>query len=189
MNTARPVIAVAVAVAVAVGASQRASAQTPGECIEFSPLGFCIEWSIPGSEGPGTPGSSGGGEGPTCYWVTVDYDAGAVDPTIFVDFGLERPPEGVDVVWQFRECSDGTIADDVRWIIPPGPGDIAEGIRGRIAGTLPAPTVASSPADGVAAIVNVPVFVQAVAVLIDGEWLLRDLSQSNGDCPEPGTGA
>lgn len=32
-------------------------------------------------------------------------------------------------------------------------------------------------------------FVQAAAVLVDGEWLLRDLSQSGGDCPGPGTDA
>jgi hypothetical protein len=30
-------------------------------------------------------------------------------------------------------------------------------------------------------------FVNATAVQVDGEWLLRDLSQSSGDCPEPGT--
>ena len=32
-------------------------------------------------------------------------------------------------------------------------------------------------------------FVKAAAVLVDGEWLLRDLSQSGGDCPGPGTDA
>jgi hypothetical protein len=31
-------------------------------------------------------------------------------------------------------------------------------------------------------------FVQAVAELVDGQWLLRDLSQSSGDCPEQGSG-
>lgn len=31
-------------------------------------------------------------------------------------------------------------------------------------------------------------FVQAVAELVDGQWLLRDLSQSSGDCPKQGTG-
>lgn len=30
-------------------------------------------------------------------------------------------------------------------------------------------------------------FVNATAVQVDGQWLLRDLSQSSGDCPEPGT--
>jgi hypothetical protein len=32
-------------------------------------------------------------------------------------------------------------------------------------------------------------FVQAVAELVDGQWLLRDLSQSAGDCPEQEPGA
>lgn len=32
-------------------------------------------------------------------------------------------------------------------------------------------------------------FVKAAAVRVDGEWLLRDLSQSGGDCPGPGSDA
>lgn len=158
MNRAHPVVAVGFAVAVAVGAAEPASAGTPAECVDYSPLGFCLEWGTPGTEDPGTPGGSGGGDEPTCYWVNLDYVPS--DSTIFVDYGIEPPPEGVDVVWQALECSDGTIADDMRWIIPPGPRDIAEGVRGRIVGTLPGPTVASSPADGVPAIVGMPVFVQ-----------------------------
>jgi hypothetical protein len=160
MIAARPVVAVAVAVALAAGASERAGAETPGECIDYSPLGFCIEWSIPGDEDPGSDGASGGGEGPPCYWVTIELDPGSDDPTLYVDYGLATPPEGVDVVWQVLECSDGTAIDDMRWILPPNPGEIATGVRGRIAGTLPEPIVASSPAGGVAAIVGVPVFVE-----------------------------
>ena len=160
MNPARPVVAVAAAVAVAAGAPLRAGAQSPGECIDYSPLGFCLEWEVPRTNGPDTPGSSGDGEGPDCYWVTLDYDIGAGDPTVFVDYGLPYPPDGATVVWQTWECSDGSITDQFRWIIPPNPGEIAAGIRGRIAGSLPEPIVASSPADGVAAIVGVPVFVQ-----------------------------
>lgn len=30
-------------------------------------------------------------------------------------------------------------------------------------------------------------FVNATAVQVNGDWLLRDLSQSSGDCPEPGS--
>lgn len=160
MNVARPVAAAVVAAVIAVGTSSRVRAADPGECMSYSPLGFCIEWSTPGAERPGNPGSSGGGEGPPCYWVTLDYDPGASDPTVFVDYGIEEPPAGVDVVWQAMECSDGSVIDDMRWIIPPGPREIAEGVRGRIAGSLPEPIIASSPADGVAAIVGVPVFVQ-----------------------------
>ncbi|HRD99989.1 MAG TPA: hypothetical protein PLV68_01755, partial [Ilumatobacteraceae bacterium] len=136
-----------------VAGASRASAATPAECVEVSPLGFCLEWGTPDTETPGTGGSSGGGggDGPPCYWVTLDYDLGTDDPTVFVDYGLATPPEGVDVVWQVLECADGTLIDDVRWSIPPEPGDIAEGVRGRIAGTLPEPAVASSPAPGIAA--------------------------------------
>src|SRR5262245_51077685 len=132
MTTARPVVAVAVAAAVAAGASHRASAETPAECVSISPTGFCIEWSTPGDDNPGDPGSSGGGEGPTCYWVTLDHDAGTMDPTIFVDYGLPTPPDGVTVVWQAWECADGSFADQYRWIVPPTPGEIAAGVRGRI---------------------------------------------------------
>ena len=161
MNMARPVAAVAVAAAVAAGtSSQRASAADPSQCMSYSPLGFCIEWSTPGTDNPGSTGSSGGGEGPPCYWVTIDYDPSIDDGPIFADYGIEPPPEGVEVVWQVMECSDGSAIDDFRWIIPPNPREIAEGVRGRIAGTLPEPLVASSPAAGVAAIVGVPVFVQ-----------------------------
>lgn len=160
MNVARPVAAVAVAAAIAAGTSSRVSAADPSQCMSYSPLGFCIEWSTPGTDNPGSPGSSGGGEGPPCYWVTIDYDPSIDDGPIFVDYGIEPPPEGVEVVWQVMECSDGSAIDDFRWIIPPNPREIAEGVRGRVAGTLPEPLVASSPAEGVAAIVGVPVFVQ-----------------------------
>lgn len=161
MNTVRSAVAVAAAVGVVLGSPLSADASAPGECIEYDEIGgFCIEWGTPDDETPGTPGGSGGGPGPTCYWVRLDSDLGEVDGTVFVDYGIAYPPEGVEVVWQVRECSDGTLVDDIRWVIPPNPGEIAAGIRGRIAGTLPAPTVASSPADGVAAIVGVPVFVQ-----------------------------
>lgn len=30
-------------------------------------------------------------------------------------------------------------------------------------------------------------FVEATAILVDGDWLFRDLTQSDGDCPGPGT--
>jgi hypothetical protein len=60
MNMARPVAAVAVAAAMVAGTSARVSAASPGECVSYSPLGFCIEWSTPDTENPGNSGSSGG---------------------------------------------------------------------------------------------------------------------------------
>ena len=58
MNRAHPVVAVCFAVAVAVGAAEPASAETPAVCVDYSPLGFCLEWGTPGTEDPGTPGGS-----------------------------------------------------------------------------------------------------------------------------------
>jgi len=157
---ARLVGAVAVAATMAAGTAARANAANPNECMSYSPLGFCIEWSTPATGGPGNSRSSGGGEGPRCYWVTLDYDPSVDDGPIYADYGIEPPPEGVDVIWQTMECSDGNVIDDFRWILAPTPAEIAAGVRGRIAGTLPEPVVASSPAAGVAAIVGVPVFVE-----------------------------
>src|SRR4051794_35271267 len=145
MNMARTVAAVGVAAALAAGTSSRVSAADPSECMSYSPLGVCIEWSTPGTDNPGNSGSSGGGGGPPCYWKTLDYDPSVTDGPFYVDYGIERPPEGVDVVWQVMECADGSAIDDSRWIIPPNPRSVAEGVRGRIAATLPEPIVASSP--------------------------------------------
>ena len=116
----------------------------------------------PGTPGtPGTPGGSGGGPAPVCYWVTID-DELPEDPTIFVDFGLEEPPEGVPILWQSWECSDGRATFNFRWVIAPTPGALAETVRGRLIGQLPQPVVESSPPAGTASIIGVPVFVTVV---------------------------
>lgn len=39
----------------------------------------------------------------TCYWVSIPGDL-AEDPTIWFDFNLTPPPEGVTVVWQSWAC-------------------------------------------------------------------------------------
>jgi hypothetical protein len=137
----------------AVGASE------PGQCVEYSPLGYCVEWDVP------TPGNPGGGGGPStgevvCYWVTIPEDL-SQDPTIWADFGLTPPPEGVTVVWQSWECTDGGPPGfNFRWIIPATPANLAASVRGRLLGVLPQPSVNSSPPVGTAAIVGVPVFVE-----------------------------
>ncbi|MGE5210293.1 MAG: hypothetical protein ACM3MM_03465, partial [Acidobacteriota bacterium] len=84
------------------------------------------------------------------------------DPTIFVDFGLEEPPEGVPILWQSWECSDGRATFNFRWVIAPTPGALAETVRGRLIGQLPQPVVESSPPAGTASIIGVPVFVTVV---------------------------
>lgn len=125
-------------------------------CVESDPYGFCIEWDVPTPGNPGSPGDSGTDE-VECYWVTIpDID----DPTIFVDFGLPEPPADVDIVWQERECSDGSVQFTFRWVIPATPENLATIARGRLMGELPQPSVMSSPPMGTASIVGVPVFVE-----------------------------
>jgi hypothetical protein len=155
-------IAVIAAAAVIVFPSAlNAQAAEPGECIRRDPQGYCLEWDVTTPGTPGTPGGSRGGPAPECYWVTID-DELPEDPTIFVDFGLEEPPEGVPILWQSWECSDGRATFNFRWVIAPTPGALAETVRGRLIGQLPQPVVESSPPAGTASIIGVPVFVTVV---------------------------
>lgn len=158
-----PRIAVGLLVVVAVlgVTGQVAASESPGRCVNYSPLGYCVDWDVPTPGGPPSGGGGGGGSGDevVCYWVTLDYDL-SEDPTIWFDYGLTRPPEGVTVVWQVYECSDGSPIDQVRWVVPITPGNIATTVRGEIVGLLPQPTISSSPPVGTASIVDVPVFVE-----------------------------
>lgn len=129
-----------------------------GECAVADSQGYCVEWDVPTPGHPGSDGGSGGHPTVSCYWVTIPTDL-SQDPTTWFEFGLTRPPEGVTVVWQSRECSDGSVRLDVRWIIPATPANLAASVRGRLLGVLPQPSVDSSPPVGTAAIVGVPVFV------------------------------
>jgi hypothetical protein len=155
------VAVIAAASVVAVPSALSAQAAEPGECIRRDPQGYCLEWDVTTPGTPGTPGGSGGGPAPECYWVTID-DELPEDPTIFVDFGLEEPPEGVPILWQSWECSDGRATFNFRWVIAPTPGALAETVRGRLIGQLPQPVVESSPPAGTASIIGVPVFVTVV---------------------------
>ena len=152
---------IAAAAVVAFPSAPSAQAAEPGECIRRDPQGYCLEWDVTTPGTPGTPGGSGGGPAPECYWVTID-DELPEDPTIFVDFGLEEPPEGVPILWQSWECSDGRATFNFRWVIAPTPGALAETVRGRLIGQLPQPVVESSPPAGTASIIGVPVFVTVV---------------------------
>lgn len=159
-----------------------ASADPPAPCVEWGAGGFCVEWEVPvpGTPGqPGTPGD-GGGNTPVCYWRnTIDLTNQGVD--FYVDFGIPIPPVGVEIQWQEWYCSDGSSADDYRWVIvdePPTPGELAGVARGRLAGLMPAPAVDSSPPAGVASIVGLPVFVAV------SNWtgLLTDSECAGGLC-------
>jgi len=155
------IVVVAAAAVVALPSALSAQAAEPGECIRRDPQGYCLEWDVTTPGTPGTPGGSGGGPAPECYWVTID-DELPEDPTIFVDFGLEEPPDGVPILWQSWECSDGRATFNFRWVIAPTPGALAETVRGRLIGQLPQPVVESSPPAGTASIIGVPVFVTVV---------------------------
>lgn len=154
VRIAAPFLVIIVAVA---STATSAAAGDVGVCVETDPWGFCVEWDVPTPGAPGTPGGSGDGQ-PDCYWVTINEDL-AEDPTIWVDFGLAYPPEGVEIVWQSWECSDGSTTFNFRWVIPATPANLATLARGRLVGQLPQPVVDSSPPVGTASIVGVPVFV------------------------------
>ena len=160
MRTRRRVAAIGAAVALLVLEPTTAIAQDVTQCVEWSPRGYCVEWDVPTPGNPGTPGGSGGGPPPECYWVNLGYDID--DPTIYADFGLERPPEGIDIVWQSWECADGRTTFNFRWVVAATPGNLAGIARGRLVGELPQPVVETSPAAGTASIIGVPVFVAVV---------------------------
>ena len=160
MKTLR-IAVIAAAAVVAFPSALSAQAAEPGECIRRDPQGYCLEWDVTTPGTPGTPGGSGGGPAPDCYWVTTGTEL-PEDPTIFVDFGLEEPPEGVPILWQSWECSDGRPTFNFRWVLAPTPGALAETVRGRLVGQLPQPVVESSPPAGTASIIGVPVFVAVV---------------------------
>lgn len=172
MIPARSALVAALVAAMLIGNAASAGATEPGQCVNYSPLGYCIDWDVPT---PGGPPSGGGGGGSTdevvCYWVTIPDDL-AEDPTIWFDFNLTPPPEGVTVVWQSWECSDGSATFAFRWIIPATPANLAAIARGQLLGTMPQPSVNSSPPVGTASIVEVPVFVEVTnwtGVVTDSE--------------------
>lgn len=172
MIPARSALVAALVAAVLIGNAASAGATEPGQCVNYSPLGYCIDWDVPT---PGGPPSGGGGGGSTdevvCYWVTIPDDL-SEDPTIWFDFNLTPPPPGVTVVWQSWECSDGSATFAFRWIIPATPANLAAIARGQLLGTMPQPSVSSSPPVGTASIVEVPVFVEVTnwtGVVTDSE--------------------
>lgn len=126
------------------------------------------------NERPATPvgsqptgaGNGGGDPGPVCTWEQsgVAGPAGQGDGGPFLD--VEGAPSlGAEF---YAEVCDGVYTGRVRWVTPgtptpaaplPSPEQLASVVRVRLEGTLPAPTVASTPELGVPALVGYPSFV------------------------------
>lgn len=163
MRLARCIVAIAIAGIGALVASDVAGAAEPGQCVVASPLGYCVEWDAPTSGGPGQSAGAGRGRSPdevVCYWVAIPSDSVSQNPESWIDYGLELPPPGLDVVWQTVECSDGSRRYEFRWVPALTPANLAALARGRIVGLLPQPEVSSSPQVGTNSILRVPVFVE-----------------------------
>ena len=157
MNARRIALAmVAAALPMLVGA-RAAHANDPTDCTKRDGQGFCIEWSVGGHHETPGGGDRGGSNGAVvCYWV--DH-AMINDPTIYADYGLQHPPDGAAIQWQFYECSDGSVQDNFRWVFTVPPTDTAANILVRIERGIGPPKVESSPPLGTASILTIPVFV------------------------------
>ncbi len=159
MNVRRVAIAIVAATLPMLIGPPAAHAGDPSDCTKRDSQGFCIEWSVGGGDGnPGGGGNGGGGNSGAvvCYWVN---NPPIGDPTIYADYGLQYPPPGVAIQWQYYECSDGSVQDNYRWIFAVPPTDTANEILIRIERGLEPPRVESSPPLGTASILTVPVFV------------------------------
>jgi hypothetical protein len=152
-----------------------AAAQDVVRCTEQSPEGYCVYWELASARPADGSGTRGGSV--VCFWTTMPSDL-SDDPTVWNDFGLDRPPEGVSVVWQDRSCSDGSSEPGLRWVIPATRANLAAIVRGRIARDFAAPSVATTPAEGVAAIVGIPAFV----AVTNWTGVVTDASCAGGMC-------
>jgi hypothetical protein len=155
------------------GAAGAAAAAPADEC---PLLDFCVSDEVETPSEPATPvtnggggqgpGTGGGAPGPVCTWEQsgVAGPAGQGDggPFLVVE---GAPSPGAEF---YAEVCDGVYTGRVRWIAPgdptpaaplPTPEQLASVVRVRLEGTLPAPTVASTPEHGAPALVGYPSFV------------------------------
>jgi hypothetical protein len=136
---------------------------------------YCVGDELPGPRPtvpglppvPGSPGSGGGGGGgggpaaPVCTFVPFQQAVGVSNP-------IAPDPPSPDAQLYIQQC-DGVLTGIARWVMPgqpvPGaadvvsPAQLAEQVRVRLEGNLPKPTVSSSPAPGIAALIGFPSFV------------------------------
>jgi hypothetical protein len=149
---------------------------------------FCLEEDLgdedePGNE-PATPvvdheGQGTTADGPICTWEQrgVAGPTAVGDGSPFTEVG-GTPGAGAEF---FAEVCDGVFTGRARWIGPAGPAappampapeQLAEVVRVRLEGSLPAPEVVTTPEAGVAALVGYPSFVSVAnwtGVVSDGE--------------------
>jgi len=166
-------------------ASSSAVAAPADECPTIND--FCVVEDLEEEQpvnDPATPvvESGGGGEGgeggPVCTWEQsgVAGPAAAGDGGAFTEVG-GTPGPGAEF---FAEVCDGVFTGRAAWISPggptapapmPSPEQLAEAVRVRLEGSLPAPEVVSTPEAGVAALVGYPSFVSVAnwtGVVTDG---------------------
>jgi hypothetical protein len=161
-----PLIAALAAASLSLTSATFVAAAPTDEC----PLkDFCVSDEIETPGEPATPASQGGDEehagghratGPVCTWEEsgVAGPAGGVDGGPFLEVvGTKSPGAALQA-----EVCDGVYTGRVRWVAagtpaptpaPPAPELLASIVR------VPEPTVASTPAPGVAALVGYPSFV------------------------------
>jgi hypothetical protein len=180
-----PLIAALAAASISLMSATLVAAAPADEC----PLkDFCVSDEVETPGAPATPASQGGDEGragghrstgPVCRWKQsgVAGPAGGVDGGPFLEVVGTKSPEAA----LYAEVCDGVYTGRVRWVpagtpapapAPPAPELLASIVRVRLEGSLPEPTVASTPAPGVAALVGYPSFVSVTnwtGVVTEGE--------------------
>lgn len=122
---------------------------------------WCIGDGEPAPEpGPARPRPEEEPRGCGEEWRTVDPPDGDYVP--YLGGGIQgEPPPGAEVIWQVTFCATRFgLTPMYRWLPVITPEIVANDLWVELSGTLPLPEVASDPALGVNAIVDVPVFVE-----------------------------
>ena len=160
------------------GARLDPAAAAPQDCSQTNLKGRCdTELPVPV---PGSPGASGGPSGvpagngtrpaggPASQPAPCRWDTVAPPPGVREEFP-DAPP---DATWQIYVCDGVPVGSfaSLRWVpagggapsepTPPAPEVVATLVLARVKAEMEAPTLATDPPAGVAAVVNAPVFVE-----------------------------
>lgn len=207
MRAGRIVVAVQVA-ALVLGAvalpAAAGPAPPPDGCTQTDALGNCVR-SLPipiretpdetGDNDARPAGTAPSGHPAACPWVTVS------ETEALRSMHPEAPP---DAIWQVANCGDLISGVGVRWLppgsaapAPPSVSAVASLLYATVKAQMAAPDVSSSPAAGVASVVDVPVFVEVTnwqPEIVDDQCVLGvcvtmtatpSLSFDPGDGSEP----